>query len=70
MKYRLTKEELLDSLSIWDTYLKRKVHTIACGGTAMTLLGVKDSTKDVDLILPDVTEYLSLIHISEPTRPY
>lgn len=61
MKYRLDKRDLLDRLSIWDTYLKRKVHIIACGGTAMTLLGVKDSTKDIDLIVPEVTEYKYLI---------
>lgn len=61
MKYRLDKQDLLDRMSIWDTYLKRKVHIIACGGTAMTLLGVKDSTKDVDLIIPEAAEYEYLI---------
>ena len=32
--------------------MKRKVHLIACGGTAITLVGVKPSTKDVDFIVP------------------
>jgi len=33
------------------------VHLIACGGTAMTLIGVKPSTKDVDFIVPKVNEH-------------
>ncbi|CAB1061358.1 hypothetical protein D1BOALGB6SA_6131 [Olavius sp. associated proteobacterium Delta 1] len=42
-------------------FLKRKVHLIACGGTAMTLIGVKASTKDVDFMSPEVREYNYLI---------
>ncbi|MBU4346274.1 MAG: hypothetical protein KKH29_02985 [Candidatus Omnitrophica bacterium] len=57
MKYRIDNQGLLDRLSVWDGFLKRKVHLIACGGTAMTLLGIKDSTKDIDLIVPNLTEY-------------
>jgi len=34
---------------------------IACGGTAMTLLGLKDSTKDIDLIVPKVSEHTYLV---------
>jgi len=39
-------------LSIWDSYLRKKVHLIACGGTALTLMTIKESTKDIDLIIP------------------
>lgn len=56
-KYRLDKNELLDNLRAWNSVLRRKVHLIACGGTAMTLLGVKASTKDVDFMVPDIREY-------------
>lgn len=56
-KYRLDKNELLDHMRAWNRILKRKVHLIACGGTAMTLLGVKESTKDVDFMVPDIREY-------------
>jgi len=45
MKKGLTKEELLEILGEWNQFLRRRVHMIACGGTAMTLLGVKESTK-------------------------
>ena len=56
MEYRLNKNRLLDILGEWNRFLKRKVHLIACGGTAMTLMGVKPSTKDVDFIAPKVRE--------------
>jgi hypothetical protein len=63
MEYRINKQALLDKISAWDGFLKRKVHLIACGGTALTLLGVKASTKDIDFILPEVEEYDYLIKI-------
>jgi hypothetical protein len=56
-KYRLDKDELLDHMRAWNHILKRKVHLIACGGTAMTLSGIKESTKDVDFMVPDIREY-------------
>jgi hypothetical protein len=37
--------------------VRRRVHLIACGGTALTLLGVKESTKDVDFMVPVESEY-------------
>jgi len=63
MDYRITKEELLDELSGWNTFLKRKVHLIACGGTALTLLNIEPSTKDIDLMIPDESEYVYLVRI-------
>ncbi len=57
MEYRLNKNRLLEILGEWNRFLKRKVHLIACGGTAMTLMGVKPSTKDVDFIAPKVREH-------------
>lgn len=58
---RLTKEDLLGALGGWNRFLRKKVHLIACGGTAMTLLGVKPSTRDVDFMVPDEGEYDYLI---------
>lgn len=63
MEYRIDKQGLLDRISAWDGFLKRKVHLIACGGTAMTLLGVKASTKDIDLLIPNEDEYKYLVNI-------
>lgn len=57
MEYRLNPNGLLDILGEWNRFLKRKVHLIACGGTAMTLMGVKPSTKDVDFMVPNIREH-------------
>ncbi len=63
MDYRIDKQRLLENLSIWNAFLKKKVCLIACGGTALTLLGIKSSTKDIDLMVPDETEHAYLIRI-------
>ncbi len=57
MEYRLDKHQLLNILEGWNRVLKRKIHMVACDGTAMTLLGVKPSTKDVDFMVPGIKEY-------------
>lgn len=61
MEYRLNKDMLLSYMVQWDAFLKRKVHCIACGGTAMTLLGIKASTRDIDFMVPNKKEYNYLI---------
>jgi len=38
---------------------------IACGGTALTLLGYKESTKDVDFLVPEEKEYKQLTQFLE-----
>ncbi len=63
MEYRIDKDGLLNTLRGWNGFLKKKVHLIACGGTAMTLIGVKASTKDVDFVVPTESEYEYLIKI-------
>lgn len=57
MEYRLNKKTLLEKLGEWNNFLKRKVSLIACGGTALTLLDAKYSTKDVDFMVPEETDY-------------
>ena len=61
--YRQGKNELLSTLKEWDKFMpgRTKIHLIACGGTALTLLGYKESTKDVDFIVPIEKEYDLLI---------
>jgi len=63
MDYRLDKQSLLNRIGAWDSFINKNVHLIACGGTALTLLGVKSSTKDVDLMVPNLDEYGYLIGI-------
>lgn len=61
MEYRLNKYTLIDLLGQWNTFLRRKVHLVACGGTALTLMDIKPSTKDIDFIIPLEAEYRHLI---------
>lgn len=63
MDYRLTRNDLMVTLEAWDGLIggRKKIHLIACGGTALTLLGYKGSTKDVDFLVPNEKEYLQLI---------
>lgn len=55
--HRIDKNALFTELSAWSAFLKRRVRLIACGGTAMTLLDIKGSTKDIDFIVPDLGEF-------------
>ncbi|MFH1439695.1 MAG: DUF6036 family nucleotidyltransferase [Candidatus Woesearchaeota archaeon] len=44
----ITKNDLLNCLKEVDKKLNHKIVIVAVGGTAMTLLGLKASTRDVD----------------------
>ncbi len=61
MEYRIDRENLLEELAGWNAFLKRRVHVIACGGTALTMLGIKASTKDIDFMVPDLAEHAYLV---------
>jgi hypothetical protein len=61
MDNRLDKQTLLDVVGQWNGFFRRKIHLIACGGTALTLMDVKPSTKDVDFIVPIEPECRYLI---------
>jgi len=55
-KLMIDRNDLLDWLKKIDRKLKRKIELIAVGGTAMTLLGLKSSTRDVDFCLDSENE--------------
>ncbi len=63
MNYQIDASGLMKTLRAWDEVIpsRRKIHLIACGGTALTLLGYKESTKDVDFLVPKVEEYKRLV---------
>jgi hypothetical protein len=63
MQYRINRKELLAELAAWNSFLGRRIYLIACGGTALTLLGIKDSTKDIDLMLPKDKDYIYLVNL-------
>lgn len=59
----LTVDDLLKVLQEWDSFLTKQISLFACGGTAITIYGHKESTKDVDLLIPNST-------YSEETRSF
>lgn len=62
-RYRLTKEDLQQALKTWDARLKSRTLVVACGGTALTLYGYKESTKDVDLLVPVPEHYDNILKV-------
>lgn len=63
MEYRITADQLKSTLASWDVLLpgRGRIHLVACGGTALSLLGYKESTKDVDFLVPHEKEYERLV---------
>ncbi len=60
-KYRITNRDLIQTIDNWEHLINFKVNLIGCGGTALTLLKIKDSTKDIDFIIPVGKEYERLM---------
>ncbi len=58
--HNTNKEELLSFLKNIDEKLPHKITIIAIGGTALTLLNLKDSTKDIDFDLPIEKDWKAL----------
>lgn len=61
IRYRLNGIDLLNTLENWDGLMNFRIRLIACGGTALTLLNIKESTKDIDFIVPEKNEYDKLM---------
>jgi hypothetical protein len=59
--YRITGTRVLETLDNWDRVMDFRAQLIACGGTALTMLKLKESTKDVDFVVPVVAEYERLM---------
>ena len=56
-KYWLSANDLLDTLDNWNSLMNFRVSLIACGGTALTLLKIKESTRDIDFTVSMHKEY-------------
>ena len=63
MEYRTGARELETTLKAWDALMpgRGNINLVACGGTALTLLGYKESTKDVDFLVPQPGEHKLLL---------
>jgi len=57
---KISKQALFEIFSAWNELFRSKITLVACGGTALTLQGIKWSTKNIDLILPIPGEYARL----------
>jgi len=62
------KKALFDLLEVLNEDLSKKITLIAVGGTAMTLLDLKESTIDIDLTIPgcDKTEFEKVLKNNPP----
>ena len=65
----VSKKELLDFLELFDQELDRHIVLIAVGGTAMALLGVKASTKDIDFNIPSDDDFKEFKHLNVKIKP-
>lgn len=65
----MRKSRLLSILRVFDRQLTRRILLIAVGGTVMTLLGIKASTKDIDFNIPDRTAYNEFKMLYKRIRP-
>lgn len=54
---RISRKELLYALSLFDKNLNKDILLIAVGETAMILLGIKDSTNDIDFNIPSNDDF-------------
>jgi hypothetical protein len=61
--YRLAEDQLWTILDGWSSFIPREVRLVACGGTALTIHDIKESTKDVDFLVPVKKEYEQLLKV-------
>jgi len=61
-RYRIDSDHLFLTLDNWDRLMRFQVKLIACGGTALTLMGIKESTTDADFTVPVETEHDRLLN--------
>lgn len=59
----------MEFLESFDEQLGRKIMLIAVGGTAMTLLGIKSSTKDIDFNIPSKGDYKEFRRLMDKIKP-
>lgn len=59
----LTVSDLYALLESISTYMEKEVEVYALGGTALTILGLKSSTKDVDFNVDSTEQYTYLIKL-------
>jgi hypothetical protein len=66
---RVSKDALLKVLEAFDELAPRAMVLVAVGGTAMTLLGLKASTKDIDFNIPSHEDYAEFTRLYNRIKP-
>ncbi len=66
---RVSKTGLLSILYVFDERLPHKILLVAVGGTAMTMLGIKASTKDIDFNIPEKKDYEEFVRLYKAISP-
>ncbi len=66
---KVSKKELLEFLESFDEQLSKRIMLVAVGGTAMTLLGIKPSTKDIDFNIPSEENYKEFKRLMNKIKP-
>lgn len=61
--HETNKRELFGFIKLIDEKLPHKITIIAIGGTALTLLNLKESTKDIDFDLPFEKDWKDLVSL-------
>jgi len=64
-KKEINADELFELLESISGYLGRKINMYALGGTALTILGIKQSTLDIDINIDSKSEYKHITKIFE-----
>jgi hypothetical protein len=65
----ISERSLLQFLESFDPELTRRILLIAIGGTAMTLLGIKASTKDIDFNIPSEEDFKEFSRVRDKIKP-
>ncbi|MDE1869058.1 MAG: hypothetical protein KGH60_03805 [Candidatus Micrarchaeota archaeon] len=66
---RISKSGLLGFLDVFDREAGMNMLLVAVGGTAMTLLGLKPSTKDIDFNIPSDRDLREFRRLRERMAP-
>lgn len=64
-KQEINAERLFELLESISKFIEKKINMYALGGTALTILGIKNSTLDIDINIDSEKEYKYICNIFE-----
>jgi len=57
------KNVVINIFKAWDNLLDQRITIVTLGGTALTLLKIKESTIDIDINIPHLKDYKILVEL-------